>query len=33
MKSMAYSNDVQKNVINKERKNSERDGDYESTFI
>mgnify|MGYP007070135866 CR=1 FL=1 len=30
---MAYSNDVQKNVINKERKNSERDGDYESTFI
>ena len=33
MKSMAYSNDVQKNVINKERHNSEKDGDYETTFI
>ena len=33
MKSMAYSNDVQKNVINKERQDSERDNDYESAFI
>ena len=33
MKSMAYSNDVQKNVINRERQDSERDNDYESAFI
>ena len=33
LKSMAYSNDIQKNVINKERENAQRDFDYDSTFI
>ena len=31
--SMAYSNDVQKNVLTKELENAQRDRDYESTFI
>ena len=33
LKSFAYSNDIQKNVINKERQVSEKDKDYDSTFI
>ena len=33
LKSMAYSNDIQKNIINKEREASEKDSDYDSTFI
>ena len=33
MKSLAYSNDIQKNVIVKEKKRSETETDYESTFI
>ena len=33
LKSLAYSNDIQKNVINKERQVSEKDKDYDSTFI
>ena len=33
MKSMAYSNDVQKNVLIKEQKSSQKESDYESTFI
>ena len=31
--SMAYSSDVQKNVLVKEMENAQRDRDYESTFI
>ena len=33
MKSLAYSNDVQKNVLIKEKKSSQHDSDYETTFI
>ena len=33
MKSLAYSTDVQKNVLIKEKKSSEKDTDYETTFI
>jgi hypothetical protein len=33
LKSLAFSNDVQKNVLIKERRNSKKDADYESTFI
>ena len=33
LKSMAYSNEIQKNVINKEKEISNRDLDYELTFI
>ena len=33
LKSMAYSNDIQKNVLKKEQKDSEKSGDYDSTFI
>ena len=33
LKSMAFSNDVQKNVLIKERRNSKKETDYESTFI
>ena len=33
LKSMAYSNDIQKNVINKEKQKSEKETDYDSTFI
>ena len=33
LKSLAYSNDVQKNVLIKERRNSKKETDYESTFI
>ena len=33
LKSMAYSNDIQKNVIKKDQKNSQNESDYESTFI
>ena len=32
LKSIAYSNDIQKNVINKETLSSEKESDYESTF-
>ena len=32
LKSIAYSNDIQKNVIHKEKTYSETDSDYESTF-
>ena len=31
MKSFAYSNDIQQNVIKKEKK--EKDSDYDTTFI
>ena len=30
---MAYSNDIQKNVLKKEQQDSEKSGDYDSTFI
>ena len=30
---MAYSNDVQKNVLIKDQKSSQKESDYESTFI
>ena len=33
LKSMAYSNDIQKNVLIKDKKYSQKDSDYESTFI
>ena len=33
LKSMAYSNDIQKNVLKKEQQDSEKGGDYDSTFI
>ena len=33
MKSMAYSNDIYKNVIVKTKKESNKDNDYDSTFI
>ena len=33
LKSMAYSNDVQKNVLNKEQQSSQKESDYDSTFI
>ena len=33
LKSLAFSNDVQNNVLTKERKNSKKDTDFESTFI
>ena len=33
LKSMAYSNDIQKNVLKKEQQDSEKSGDYDSTFI
>ena len=33
LKSIAYSNEIQKNVLSKEKKTSEKDSDYESTFI
>ena len=33
IKSLAYSNDIRKNVLIKEEKKSEKDSDYESTFI
>ena len=33
MKSLAYSNDIQKNVLMKEHKDSQKESDYESTFI
>ena len=33
LKSLAFSNEVQKDVIKKERRNSKKDSDYESTFI
>ena len=33
LKSMAYSNDVQKDVLTKQQKSSEKDTDYDSTFI
>ena len=33
LKSLAFSHDVQKNVILKEKKESKKDSDYESTFI
>ena len=33
MKSMAYSNDIYQNVIVKTKKDSKKEGDYDSTFI
>ena len=33
MKSMAYSNDVQKNVIAKTKKRTKTESDYDTTFI
>ena len=33
LKSMAYSNDIQKNVLSKQQKTSEKETDYDSTFI
>ena len=33
LKSLAYSNDVQKDVLIKENKLAKKDSDYESTFI
>ena len=33
LKSMAYTNDVQKNVLIKEKEKSKKDSDYDSTFI
>ena len=33
LKSMAYSNNIQKNVLVKEQKYSKKESDYESTFI
>ena len=33
MKSIAYSNDIKKNVLKKEKNIAQRDEDYESTFI
>ena len=32
MKSIAYSNDIKKNVLKKEKNIAQRDKDYESTF-
>ena len=33
MKSFAYSNDIQKNVIMKDKQHAEKDNDYDTTFI
>ena len=33
LKSIAYSNEIQKNVLSKEQKTSEKESDYDSTFI
>ena len=33
LKSIAYSNEIQKNVLSKEQQTSEKDSDYDSTFI
>ena len=33
LKSLAYSNDVQKDVLKKDQKDTKKDADYESTFI
>ena len=33
LKSIAYSNDIQKNVLSKEKQTSEKESDYDSTFI
>ena len=33
LKSFAYSNEIQKNVLSKEKQTSEKESDYDTTFI
>ena len=33
MKSFTYPNDIQKNVIMKDKQHAEKDNDYDTTFI